>query len=33
MSIKKWGQNQLKNQYDGSEKLDFGGIEQPPTTY
>ncbi|EOO1500872.1 entry exclusion protein [Escherichia coli] len=33
ISIKKWGQNQLKNQYDGSEKLDFGGIEQPPTTY
>lgn len=30
ISIKKWGQNQLKNQYDGSEKLDFGGIEQPP---
>ncbi len=29
ISIKKWGQNQLKNQYDGSEKLDFEGIEQP----
>ncbi|MCV5512936.1 entry exclusion protein, partial [Escherichia coli] len=33
ISIKKWGQNQLKDQYDGSEKLDFGGIEQTPTIY
>lgn len=33
ISIKKMGAKSTQNQYDGSEKLDFGGIEQPPTTY
>ncbi len=32
ISIKEWG-NQLKNQYDGGEKLDFGFVEYTPTTY
>ncbi|EFD9169222.1 entry exclusion protein [Escherichia coli] len=33
ISIKEWGGNQLKNQYDGGEKLDFGFVEYTPTTY